>query len=153
MARIFYNLAGEGRGHAARVRALVERFKHRHEIAIFTSDDAFDFLDAYELSSLPFDLRCYANMMAIAVNAYGIEPDRTVVSAFHRPSLRPGYRDVIQIGPLLRPEVALATPRDGDFLLSYLRPATPPHALQAIRAAGIETRIYGLGPRPDEGCL
>lgn len=243
MAKIFYSLAGEGRGHAARVRALVERLKHRHEIVIFTSDDAYDFLAplysasssvqveripglrfhysrgeidlvktawagldyrwhladlvaslrrrmlaesvdlaitdfepalpraaqelgvpvlsidhqhflvAYELSSLPFDLRCYANMMAIAVNAYGIEPDRTVVSAFYRPPLKAGYSDVIQAGPLLRPEVALATPHDGDYLLSYLRPATPPHVLQAIRAAGIETRIYGLGPRPDEGCL
>ncbi len=240
MAKIFYSLAGEGRGHAARVRALVERLKHRHEIVIFTSDDAYDFLAplysasssvrveripglrfhysggeidlvktawagldyrwhladlvaglrrrmlaeerrsgnhrlraglpraaqelgvpvlsidhqhflvAYELSSLPFDLRCYANMMAIAVNAYGIEPDRRSC----RPSTgrrKSGYSDVIQIGPLLRPEVALATPADGDYLLCIsARPRR--HVLQAIRAAESKLDLR-TGARPDEGCL
>ncbi len=44
MARIFYSMAGEGRGHAARVRTLVEALRHDHELVLFAPDDAYDFL-------------------------------------------------------------------------------------------------------------
>ncbi|MBI1347894.1 teichoic acid biosynthesis protein [bacterium] len=44
MARIFYSMAGEGRGHAARVRTLVEHLRHDHELVLFASDEAYDFL-------------------------------------------------------------------------------------------------------------
>lgn len=44
MAKIFYSMAGEGRGHAARVRTLVEHLKDEHELHLFAPDDAFDFL-------------------------------------------------------------------------------------------------------------
>lgn len=44
MARIFYSMAGEGRGHAARVRTLVEHLRSEHELTLFAPDDAYDFL-------------------------------------------------------------------------------------------------------------
>ncbi len=44
MARIFYSLAGEGRGHATRVRALVENLRLNHEVTIFTFGDAYALL-------------------------------------------------------------------------------------------------------------
>jgi uncharacterized protein (TIGR00661 family) len=44
MARIFYSMAGEGRGHAARVRTLVEHLRHDHELWLFAPDEAYDFL-------------------------------------------------------------------------------------------------------------
>lgn len=44
MARIFYSMAGEGRGHAARVRTLVEHLRHEHELWLFAPDEAYDFL-------------------------------------------------------------------------------------------------------------
>jgi uncharacterized protein (TIGR00661 family) len=44
MARIFYSLAGEGRGHAARVRSLVEELRKEHDVVIFAPADAHDFL-------------------------------------------------------------------------------------------------------------
>jgi uncharacterized protein (TIGR00661 family) len=44
MARIFYSLAGEGRGHAARVHTLLQHLRHEHEIVVFAPDDAFEFL-------------------------------------------------------------------------------------------------------------
>lgn len=37
MARVFVSLAGEGRGHATRVRALVEMLRGRHEVVLFAS--------------------------------------------------------------------------------------------------------------------
>ncbi len=44
MAKIFYRLAGEVRGHAARVRSMVELLRHEHEIVIFAPEQAFEFL-------------------------------------------------------------------------------------------------------------
>ncbi|MCZ7646943.1 MAG: teichoic acid biosynthesis protein [Planctomycetota bacterium] len=40
MARLFYSMAGEGRGHAARARTLVELLRPRHRITLFTPGDA-----------------------------------------------------------------------------------------------------------------
>ena len=44
MPRIFYSVAGEGRGHATRVRTLVERLRESCEIVLYASGDAYDLL-------------------------------------------------------------------------------------------------------------
>ena len=44
MATIFYSLAGEGRGHATRVRTIVEQLRSEHRFVIFAPGDAFDML-------------------------------------------------------------------------------------------------------------
>lgn len=44
MAKIFYSLAGEGRGHAARVRSVVEMLRNDHEVTIFAPEEAYEFL-------------------------------------------------------------------------------------------------------------
>ena len=44
MAKIFFSLSGEGRGHATRVRALVESLRAEHQVAIYASGDAYRFL-------------------------------------------------------------------------------------------------------------
>src|SRR5262245_19288514 len=44
MARILYSMAGEGRGHATRVRAIVEVLRHEHELILLAPDEAFEFL-------------------------------------------------------------------------------------------------------------
>lgn len=44
MAGIFYSMAGEGRGHATRVRAIVEELRRDHEIFLFAPHHAFDML-------------------------------------------------------------------------------------------------------------
>ena len=44
MARIFYSMAGEGRGHAARARAMVECLRPDHELTLFAPGDAYDLL-------------------------------------------------------------------------------------------------------------
>lgn len=46
MAILFYGVMGEGRGHAARARAIVEALRHRHQIVIYTSHDALSFLSS-----------------------------------------------------------------------------------------------------------
>lgn len=44
MARIAISLCGEGRGHATRIATLAERLRDSHDLLIFTSADAFEFL-------------------------------------------------------------------------------------------------------------
>lgn len=44
MAKIFISLSGEGRGHATRVRALVEALSAAHQVRIFAPGDARAFL-------------------------------------------------------------------------------------------------------------
>jgi uncharacterized protein (TIGR00661 family) len=44
MAKLAISLCGEGRGHATRVCTLVERLDPSHEVLVYTSADALDFL-------------------------------------------------------------------------------------------------------------
>lgn len=44
MARVFYSMAGEGRGHATRVETVVEALRHEHKITLFAPGDAFALL-------------------------------------------------------------------------------------------------------------
>jgi uncharacterized protein (TIGR00661 family) len=44
MATIFYSMAGEGRGHATRVRAIVEDLRRRHRVVLFAPGQAHDLL-------------------------------------------------------------------------------------------------------------
>ena len=47
MAKLFYSMAGEGRGHAVRVRTLVEHLKDEHELHLFAPEEAYDFLQRF----------------------------------------------------------------------------------------------------------
>lgn len=53
MAKIFFSMSGEGRGHATRVKAVADLLRDRHEIVIFAPGDAYDLLaPAYEGSAV-----------------------------------------------------------------------------------------------------
>ncbi len=244
MAKIFYSMAGEGRGHAARVRCVVEQLRHEHQFVLFAPEQAYEFLAprypagfanvevrrmpclrfhytngrmdftktawraagylwqlnslvrnlrrairaeepdlilsdfepalpraaawtgvpfvslnhqhflvACDLSSLPRHLRQWALLMKLAVKAHHSNQVRTIVSSFFQAPLRWKYRHVLQIGPLIRPELKALQPTTGDFILSYLRPNTPPRLLEALAACEREVRVYGLGERKREGNL
>ena len=45
MATIFYSMAGEGRGHATRVHAIVEDLRRRHRVVLFAPGQARDLLE------------------------------------------------------------------------------------------------------------
>jgi uncharacterized protein (TIGR00661 family) len=244
MARIYYSMCGEGRGHAARVRAIVEELRQEHELVLFAPEQAHHFLAprypegfpgvqvrripglrfhyqgsrldltrtlcaatgylwklprliggleralreerpdlvisdfepalpraarrcgipflslnhqhflvACDLSSLPAGLRWYARGMKLAVKAHHRGQARTIVSSFFRAPLRPRYEDVVQVGPILRREIREAERHDGEYVLSYLRASTPPQVLEALQAAPLPVRVYGLGEQPRDGKL
>lgn len=243
MSKLAISLCGEGRGHATRMTSLVRRLESEHEILMWTSADALDFLRrqfpaghprvrveeipgivfqysggrldvmksiaagldyqarqlgplvdrmmrelesfganlaitdfepalpraagrmgvplisvdhqhfllAYDLDSLPWSLQWNAWFMSHAVWMYVMEAADTVVSAFFRPPLRRGWEHVVQTGPLLRPEILAARPRDEGFLLSYLRRHTPFSAIESLADCGLPVRVYGLGHRETVG--
>ena len=45
MGKIFYSVAGEGRGHATRVRTIVEELRQEHDVVLFAPHVAFEFLN------------------------------------------------------------------------------------------------------------
>ena len=58
MATIFYSLSGEGRGHATRVRAVVEELRKRHRVVIYAPGHAYELLlPVYEGTDV--DIRPY----------------------------------------------------------------------------------------------
>ena len=66
MALIFYGLSGDGRGHATRVRTVVEQLRTNHRIVIYAPHDAYDFLsplyvksDEVSVRSIPGLRFCY----------------------------------------------------------------------------------------------
>ncbi|MFA8018143.1 glycosyltransferase family protein [Bremerella cremea] len=245
MAKIFYSMSGEGRGHAARVRTMTEHLRHEHELVLFAPNEAYDFLApiyntpemtgvevrrlpglkfyytqrrldltksifrglnflggmgrnvretaailkseqpdlvvsdfepilpkaarkcgipvvslnhqdflvSYDLTSLPPSLQWYAWAMGMVVRAHHVDKQQTVVSSFFTPNLRPGFHDVVQVGPLLRPDVCRAQPSEAGFILSYVRKATTDDTLELLKLCDRPVKVYGLGKRPADGPL
>jgi len=117
------------------------------------SIDHQHFTVAYDLSILPRGLRSYAGWIAYVTRLHHTHQVATVVSGFFKPPLKKGYEDVVQAGPFLRPELKVAQPTEGGFVLSYLRPFYPERILAALRECGMPVRVYGLGERPADGPL
>lgn len=68
MGKIFYSVAGEGRGHATRVRTVVDELRQDHEVVLFAPHLAFEFLvdvyhdaDDVQLHRIPGLQFCYRN--------------------------------------------------------------------------------------------
>ena len=109
-----------------------------------------------DLSFLPGPLRRHAWMIRAAARWYCPAPDRTLVCSFRFPAARRGHENgdrVVRLGPLLRPAVRDAVPVTGDHLLVYLRPNTADTVLPVLRRCGREARVYGVGPKADDGNL
>jgi uncharacterized protein (TIGR00661 family) len=241
MAKIFYSVAGEGRGHATRVRAIVEQLRSEHEFVIFAPDDAFDmlsplyetsnvrvvripgprfeygtnkavstwrtglgafsylatlpalvdrleraideerpdlvitdfepslaraavsrgvpfvsldhqhFLVVSDFSNLPKGLQIRAAFLGGVVDLYYKGQEATIVSSFCFPRLRPGLGRVVQVGPMLRPQILSAKPEHGGHLVAYMRKFASERLLEALNASGREVRFYGLGALPSLG--
>ena len=128
----------------------VARAAHRCGVPVMSLDHQH-FLLCYDLSALPWNLRLYANSMRPFVRLFGIGQQRTVISAFYFPPLRPGCEDVVQVGPLLRSFVRQTKPIAGDHLLCYLRRHTPVRVLDLLVELDLPLRIYGLGDRAPQG--
>ena len=104
-----------------------------------------------DFSALPPDLRRYVFYMEKLVRAYYSTQQQTVVSSFFFPPSKVSANNVSRIGVLLRPEVMNARTRNGRHLVAYLRREVPPAVLHALKTAGCEVRLYGLGGGHSDG--
>jgi uncharacterized protein (TIGR00661 family) len=105
--------------------------------------DHQQFLTACDLSSLPWQLRSGATLLAQFVRAFYGGPLPSVISSFFSPPLRRQARQVVQAGVLLRREFLELTPRDGSYLVAYLRRHPPESVLSALLYCGHPVRVYG----------
>ncbi len=130
----------------------VPRAAHRCGVPVMSLDHQH-FMTTYDLSGLPRRLQWWAWAMGWSVWLFGIGQEKTVVSAFYRPPLRRGYKNVTQVGPLLRPAVRARKPSVGGHVLSYLRKSTPPRVLAMLEDSPLPVRVYGLGEHEPRGAI
>ncbi|QDU68377.1 glycosyltransferase family protein [Engelhardtia mirabilis] len=123
MATIFYSMAGEGRGHATRVRTVVEHLRERHRLILLAPGDAYDLLEpAYrgsdvEVVRIPCLRFVYDSRQRVSVGG-------SVVGALrYVGGLR---RLVAELGARMRRERA-------DLLLTDFDPGAP----RAAEAVGV----------------
>lgn len=117
----------------------------------YMSVDHQHFALVSDLSSLPRELRRKLWIIESVARAVCPDPVHRVVSSFYFPPLKPEYRDVTQVGVLLRPEVKEAARSDGSHLVAYLRRFAPPRLVDALGRLGREVRVYGLGAQRSRG--
>ncbi len=129
---------------------LLPRAARRCGVPVLSLDHQH-FMVAYDLSSLPVRLQRWAWAMSWSIRAFGIGQERSVISAFYYPRLKPAWRDAVQVGPLLRPAVRQRQSAVGAHVLTYLRKATPPAVIDMLGDLGMPVRIYGKGERDPVG--
>lgn len=110
MARIFYSMAGEGRGHASRVKTLVEQLVPEHEVWLFAPDDAYEFLaPAWACTDLPIHLMRIPGLRFVYRNGR-LDLNRTIAcgfkyAAWELPKVARAIRRQIQA---IRPDLAIS---------------------------------------------
>ncbi|MHC4261813.1 MAG: glycosyltransferase family protein [Planctomycetota bacterium] len=121
MATIFYSMAGEGRGHATRVKTVTGMLRERHRLILLAPGDAYDLLEpAYRQSDVEvLPLPC----LRFAYDAQQrVSWPRTTAS---------GLRYVAGLRNLKRELGALMRREGADLLLTDFDPGAP-RAAQAI---------------------
>lgn len=130
MARIVYSMAGEGRGHAARVKTLVEQLVPEHEIWLFAPDDAYDFLaPAWAHSDLPIRLMRIPGLRFVYRNEK-LDLNRTIGCG-----LKYAAWELPRITQALRRQIRVIHP---DLAISDFEPALP----RAARAEGVPLMAF-----------
>ena len=123
MAKICLSICGEGRGHATRARALVERLRSSHDIVLYASGDAFKFL-------APLYSRSEVQLRRISGLRFCYTPARRL--DFRKTALA-GWRFVRRL-PMLVQILRTALERDRpDLVVTDFEPAMP----RAAQMAGV----------------
>jgi uncharacterized protein (TIGR00661 family) len=115
MAKVAISLSGDGRGHATRVRALVERLREDHAVTIYTSGDAYSMLGpAYANSEV--------RVLRLECLRFGYDRDGKVRLG----ATLAGAASYLRRFPGLVSELAGSLSRDmPDLVISDFEPALP----------------------------
>lgn len=117
----------------------------------YVSVDHQHVLTACDLSALPRSLRMSVFAMRWAIDAHYRRQVATIATAFYHPPLLDRYPATLLVDPIVRQTIREAEVTTGDYLVSYLRPHTPPTVMDMLRDASCPMRVYGLGERPPSG--
>ena len=122
MARLLYSLAGEGRGHAARVRTIVDSLKDRHEVAIFAPGVAYQFLSD-----------CFRDTSVDVQEIPGLMFEYSNQRLNHWKTTTSGLRYLFWLPKLVRELEDMIRLRDPDLVITDFDPALP----RAARRCGV----------------
>ena len=123
MATIFYSLSGEGRGHATRVRAIVEELRGHHRIVIYAPGQAYDLLKpVYQESDVI--VRHIPGLAFHYTRCHRLNPMRTGIKGL---SYTAKYA---ALSRRLRADIERESP---DLVITDFEPALP----RAARRAGV----------------
>lgn len=117
MARIFYSMAGEGRGHAVRVRTLVEHLRHEHELTLFAPDEAYELLDKAYGQQTP-----NVRLLRIPGLRFEYTHGRLDLTKSIRRGMQFSWSTLPRVIEALRREIAQEEP---DLAISDFEPALP----------------------------
>ncbi len=103
MGKIVYSMAGEGRGHATRVKTIVESLRHEHEIHLLAPGDAYELL-APAYAGTDVHIRRLPALRFGYGRSAAIDPLRTIGGGgkyfAHMPKLRRQVGDFLRkLGP------------------------------------------------------
>ena len=123
MATLFYSLSGEGRGHATRVRAIVEELRRNHRIVIYAPGQAYDLLQpVYQESDVT--VRHIPGLAFHYTRSHRLNPVRTGIKGL---SYATRYA---ALSRRLRSDIERESP---DLAITDFEPALP----RAARRAGV----------------
>lgn len=123
MATIFYSMAGEGRGHATRVHAIVEDLRRRHRVVLFAPGQAYSLLEPLYRGS-EVDVRPIEGLTFRYRADGSVDYFQTIRESF---KMLKGFRRRIQ---KLREQIELEQP---DLILTDFEPFLP----RAAERAGV----------------
>ena len=124
MANLHFSLAGEGRGHAARARTLIEALRPRHQIVVWTFGDAFAFLEPYARATDGVEIR--------EIPGLSFRYDRNGRLAYGR-SVWHGARSLPQLMQTVRTMSSALRRECADLVLTDFEPTLP----RAARRVGV----------------
>ncbi|MFO0423822.1 MAG: glycosyltransferase family protein, partial [Planctomycetia bacterium] len=151
MAKIAISLCGEGRGHATRIATLVERLERDHEMLIFTSADALEFLARrFPLAVLPGKSGSSVRLVEIPGIVFQYSGGRLDVPRSIAAGLDYQAR---QVGPLVDRMIRELDAFGADLAVTDFEPALPRAAArQQIPLVSVDHQhfllAYDLGSLP-----
>jgi uncharacterized protein (TIGR00661 family) len=124
MSTIFYSVSGEGRGHAARARALIEELRHQHRVIIHAPGQAFELLSPLYNDDSNVEVRKIPGLLF----HYG--KNNTLQ---YRKTIYRGVRYIMQAPRLVRRLQDSIESEEADLIITDFEPALP----RAARRAGV----------------
>lgn len=121
----------------------IARAAHRGKMPLVSVDNQHRFSHCYR-KGLSMSLQCYCTIMGAATNWLVPNPDRVVISSFHKDMLKPCADNVILVDGIMRKAVLEQEVSDANFVLVYARHGfSEPIFKSLLDCDDHQFRVYG----------